>query len=183
MTLFQEESFFNEFITTKNISSVIDLRADREVLENNYNNASLEKLKWIHASFDPWNQSIEFQATHYHGTNVEIAYSFFGHECKNSIKKAIEAILNEDKATAIHCHAGKDRTGIIITMLHLLSGADLDTIYNDYLATEMNTKKEYLDIILDIIKQEGGIENYLLSCDINQIQIQQLNDKILNGNK
>jgi protein tyrosine phosphatase len=139
-------------------------------------------LKWVHVPFDPWNQSIEFQATHHQGSNVEIAYRFFGHECKNSIKITIEAILEEDKATAIHCHAGKDRTGIIITMLHLLSEADLEIIYNDYLATEMDTKKEYLDIILDIISKEGGIENYLLSCSINQAQIQQLKDKILNGN-
>jgi protein tyrosine/serine phosphatase/predicted nucleotidyltransferase len=182
MTLFQEESFFKEFVTAKNINSVIDLRADREVSENNYTTKSLEELKWIHAPFDPWNQSIEFQATHHQGSNVEIAYRFFGNECKDSIKKIIEAILDENKATAIHCHAGKDRTGIIISMLHLLSGADLDTIYSDYLATEMDTKKEYLDIILDIIKQEGGIENYLLSCSINQTQIQQLKDKILNGN-
>jgi protein tyrosine/serine phosphatase len=94
----------------------------------------------------------------------------------------MEAILEEDKATAIHCHAGKDRTGIIITMLHLLSSADLEIIYSDYLATEMDTKKEYLDIILDIISKEGGIENYLLSCSINQAQIQQLKGKILNGN-
>ena len=182
MTLFQEESFFNEFITSKKINTVIDLRADREVLENNYTQTSLEKLKWIHAAFDPWNQSIEFQATHHQGSNVEIAYRFFGHECKDSIKKTMEAILEEDRATAIHCHAGKDRTGIIISMLHLLSGADMNTIYSDYLATEMDTKKEYLDIILDIIKQEGGIDNYLLSCDINQTQIQQLKDKLLNGN-
>jgi predicted nucleotidyltransferase/protein tyrosine/serine phosphatase len=183
MTLFQEESFFNEFITTKNINSVIDLRADREVLENNYSKTSLENLKWVHAPFDPWNQSIEFQATHHKGSNIEIAYRFFGHECKDSIKITIEAILKGDKATAIHCHAGKDRTGIIISMLHLLSGADLEIIYSDYLATEMDTKKEYLDIIFDIIKKEGGIEYYLLSCDINQTQIQQLKDKLLNGNK
>jgi len=103
-------------------------------------------------------------------------------ECKNSIKMAIEAILNENKATAIHCYAGKDRTGILIAMIHLLSGAELDTIYNDYLATEMDTKKEYLDIILDHIIQEGGIEKYLESCKLNQAQIMQLKNKILNGN-
>jgi len=182
MTLFQEESFFKEFIEEKKISTVIDLRADREVEENRYTKTSLENFKWIHAPFDPWNQSIEFQTTYHQGSNVEIAYRFFGMECKNSIKLAIEAILNENKATAIHCYAGKDRTGILIAMIHLLSGAELDTIYNDYLATEMDTKKEYLDIILDHIIQEGGIEKYLESCKLNQAQIMQLKNKILNGN-
>ena len=182
MTLFQDECFFNDFILDKKIGSVVDLRADREVIENNYTNSTLDIFNYIHAPFDPWNQSIDFQANYHHGSNIEIAYRFFGLECKKSIEIALEAILNEQNATAIHCHAGKDRTGIVISILHLLSGADSETIYSDYLATEMDTKKEYLDIILDIIQQEGGIENYLLTCNLTTNQISQLKDKITNGN-
>lgn len=183
MTLFQNESFFCDFITKKGIRSVIDLRAEREISEekNCYTEKSLQNFKWIHAPFDPWNQSPEFQAAHHQGSNIEIAYRFFGTECKKSIKTTIEAILREENATAIHCHAGKDRTGILISILHLLSGADLATVYCDYLATEMDTKREYLDIILALINKEGGIENYLLSCSINHSQIDQLKNKIING--
>ena len=179
MTLFQNEHFFEDFITEKKIKTVIDLRADREIEESNYTENSLQKFIWVHTPFDPWKQSIEFQANHNHGTNIEIAYRFFAIECKHSIKKAVEAILQERNATAIHCHAGKDRTGIFISMLHLLSGAKLEIIYNDYLATEMDTKKEYLNIVLDIIQKQNGIKNYFLSCGLTEKQILQLKQRLL----
>jgi len=180
MTLFQNENFFEDFVTEKKIKTVIDLRAEKEVAESNYTEHSLRNFVWVHTPFDPWNQSIEFQATHHQGTDIEIAYHFFAIECKHSIKKAVEAILQEQNATAIHCYAGKDRTGIFISMLHLLSGAELETVYNDYLATETDTKKEYLNIILDIIEKQNGIENYLFSCELSENQISQLKQKLLN---
>ena len=180
MTLFQNENFFEEFISEKKIKTVIDLRAEREVSESNYTEKSLNNFEWVHTPFDPWSQSIEFQATHHQGTDIEIAYRFFSIECKNSIKKAVEAILQEQNSTAIHCYAGKDRTGIFISMLHLLSGAELEIVYNDYLATETDTKKEYLNIPLDIIKEKGGIEPYLIDCGLSANQISKLKQKILN---
>jgi protein tyrosine/serine phosphatase len=180
MTLFQNENFFEEFISEKKIKTVIDLRAEREVTESNYTENSLNNFAWVHTPFDPWSQSIEFQATHHQGTDIEIAYRFFSIECKNSIKEAVEAILQEQNSIAIHCYAGKDRTGIFISMLHLLSGAELEIVYNDYLATETDTKKEYLNIPLDIIKEKGGIEPYLIDCGLSANQISKLKQKLLN---
>ena len=182
MALFQNEPFFEVFIDDKQIKTVIDLRADWEIMDLPYNENTLSKFNYVNTPFDPWNQSIEFQATHHHGTNIEIAYRFFAIECKSSIKDILEAILNEQNATAIHCHAGKDRTGIVISLLHLLSGADLNVVYNDYLATEMDTKKEYLNIVLDIINEKGGIIPYLIDCGLQQTQVKQLKNKLLNGN-
>ncbi len=180
MTLFQNENFFEEFIREKKIKTVIDLRAEREVAESNYSESSLNNFAWVHTPFDPWSQSIEFQATHHQGSDIEIAYRYFAIECKHSIKKAIESILQEQNSTAIHCYAGKDRTGIFISMLHLLSGVELETVYNDYLATETDTKKEYLNIPLEIIKEKGGIEPYLIDCGLSSNQISKLKHKILN---
>jgi protein tyrosine/serine phosphatase/predicted nucleotidyltransferase len=182
MTLFQDEPFFEKFLSDKQIKSVVDLRAEREIIDLPYNENALSLFKYIKAPFDPWNQSIEFQATHHNGTNIEIAYRFFAIECKSSIKNTFEAIINEQNATAIHCHAGKDRTGIVVTLLHLLSGADLNLVYADYLATEMDTKKEYLDIVLNIIIEKGGIVPYLIYCGLQQTQVEQLKHKLLNEN-
>lgn len=179
LTLFQNESVFEQFIAENKINTVIDLRAEREVTESSYSGANLDKINWVHAPFDPWNQSKVFRSMNKQGTDIEIAYRFFALECKNHIKKALEAILEEQHATAIHCFAGKDRTGILISMLHLLSEADLETIYNDYLASEVDTKKEYLQIVLDIISDHNGIESYLLTCGLKENQIAELKGKII----
>lgn len=177
--LIKEETKLLEMLEKHNIKTIIDLRADREIEENSYSENLKSKLKIVHAPFDPWKQSVEFQNIYNTGTNIEIAYKFFAIECKSSIKKIVETILNTKDAVSIHCHAGKDRTGIVVTLLHLLSGANEEEIFLDYLASEMDTRKEYLQILLDIVKEAGGIEMYLKTCELSENQINELKLKFL----
>ena len=178
LCLVKEEHKLIETLNKKDINTIIDLRADRELKEHNYSTTIQNSFQVIHAPFDPWSQSIEFQNTHNTGTNAEIAYHFFVIECKLSIKKVIETVLENPKHTVIHCHAGKDRTGIIFTLFHLLSGANKETILLDYLASEMDTKEKLIQILLNQIEKEGGIKQYLLSCDLSKNQINKLKEKL-----
>jgi protein tyrosine/serine phosphatase len=182
LCLIQEEDILLKMLHEHHIKTIIDLRANREIEENSYSENQKLCLNIIHAPFDPWNQSIEFQNTYNTGTNIEIAYQFFARECKPSIKKIVETILNVKNAVSIHCHAGKDRTGIVITLFHLLTEASEDEIFSDYLASEMDTKKEYLQTLLDIVNETGGIIPYFMSCDLQQTQIDLLKNKLLHGN-
>jgi len=101
--------------------------------------------------------------------------------CKAKIKAALEATIEEEiGAVAVHCFAGKDRTGILISMLHLLADTPIETIHADYLASEVDVKLHRLNLVLDIIKETGGIEPYLISCGLNDIQISKLKQKLLN---
>jgi len=176
--LVNEEERLIKMLEKHNIKTIIDLRADREIAENSYSERIKSKFNIIHAPFDPWDQSIEFRNTYNTGTNIEIAYQFFSLECKPSIKKVVESVLNTKDAISIHCYAGKDRTGIVITLFHLLTGANEETIFFDYLASEMDTKKEHLQILLDIIEDAGGITAYLKSCGLSEYQINELRLKL-----
>jgi len=179
LTLFQNESFFESFIHAKKIGTVIDLRAEREVKESIYTEKSLNLFKWVHTPFDPWNQSLEFHNAHKQDEKTEVAYKYFALECKDSIKLAMESILMEKNSTAIHCFAGKDRTGILVTLIHLLSNADISAIYNDYLASESDTNGKLLESVLEIINHHGGIKNYLVSCGLSIKQVQEIKDKLI----
>jgi len=178
LCLVENKIELDKMLKKHNISTIIDLRAKREIKICDYTREQKENYKIVNAFFDPWNQSIEFQKTYNKGTDIEIAYQFFSLECKSSIKKVVEVILNAKNAVNIHCHAGKDRTGIVITIFQLLSGANEDVIFLDYMASEMDTKKEYLQIFLDIVKEHGGISKYLKSCGLTQQNILQLKNKI-----
>ncbi|MBK6964952.1 MAG: tyrosine-protein phosphatase [Bacteroidales bacterium] len=91
----------------------------------------------------------------------------------------MEAILNEQSGSvAIHCFAGKDRTGIFISLFHLLADSPIETIHNDYLASEVDVKLSRLNLVLDIINEKGGIENYLLFCGLSQNQINLLKRRL-----
>jgi protein tyrosine/serine phosphatase/predicted nucleotidyltransferase len=178
LCLYKEEPNLNTVLEKYNIKTIIDLRAERELKDCYYNKDQKTIYNIIHAPFDPWSQSVEFKNTYNTGTNTEIAYYFFSIECKVSIKKAIEAIIESSGAINIHCHAGKDRTGIIVALFHLLSGVNQDNIFLDYLASEMDTNKSYLQILLKIVNEIGGIEKYLESCKLSKVQIQELKHKL-----
>jgi protein tyrosine/serine phosphatase/predicted nucleotidyltransferase len=183
LSLYQQENRFEDLLNKNQIKTVIDLRADREIEEYPYNDDSLSKFDYVKAQLDPWNQPDWFKEKYHYGTNEEIAYRFFGLGCNDKIKDAMETIINENSgAVAIHCHAGKDRTGILISMLHLLVDSPLDAIYADYMASESDTKQYRLDMVLDIINSKGGIVPYLIECGLNEYQIEQLINKLLNGN-
>lgn len=170
----------NELIEEKRIKSIIDLRADREIEAISYSNQILSQVKYVKAQFDPWDQPNWFKEKHNDGTNYEIAYRFFAMGCKDAVKKTFENILVEETgAVAIHCHAGKDRTGIVFSLLHLLLESTEEQLEIDYLTSEMDVSLDKLKIALDVVENEGGIIKYLMSCGLTGIQIGNLKRKLL----
>lgn len=163
------------------IQTVIDLRAPRELEEYPYSSEALTKVRYVHAPLDPWAQPDWFLASEYQqGSQQEVAYRFFALGCRASIRQIVEALVRVPvgQGAIIHCHAGKDRTGIVCAMLQLLVGSTPEDIMADYLASESDTYARNLHIVLDIIAHEGGIRPYLLNCDLSDTVINELENRL-----
>lgn len=174
LTYFQEDPRFKELIASKKIETIIDLRAEREIQESAYKEDVVHQINYVSTPWDPWNQPDWFKEKYHFGSNADIAYRFFILGCKNEIHEALKSILETEGAIAVHCFAGKDRTGIFFSLLHLLVGCSRDELFNDYLASEVDVDANRLQFVLDIIEDQGGIENYLLSCGLNAEELNRL---------
>lgn len=175
---YQNEPLFIQLLNHNNITQIIDLRTNDEVEENPYKESIFESVKYVRACIDPRIQSDSFKSRHNTGSNIEIAYAYYAVECCGQIRTIVDSILKNEGATVIHCVAGRDRTGIIISLLHLLSGASLEIVYNDYLASGQNTNKNDLQIFLNNVEETGDIIQYLKHCGLTEKEIFHLKNKI-----
>lgn len=109
-------------------------------------------------------------------------------------------------AVVVHCHAGKDRTGLVVAMALRLSGVSIDQIVEDHtlsdtylsalykelldkktdpnerarLAEQLSSKPEaILGALSHLDEYYGGVESYLLGCGLDTITIQKLRSRLL----
>lgn len=180
LCLHKEEECLNVVLKNNNVKTIIDLRVEKELNSCDYSREQRVVYEIINIPFNTWGVSKEFENTYKNETPMGISYYFYLIECKENIKRVIEVIIKSIGAINIHCFAGKDRTGVVVALLHLLSGAKKEDIILDYLASESDTKASNFQIVFKVIKESGGIINYLESCALSKIQITKLKQKICN---
>lgn len=164
------------------IRTVIDLRSKREVKLNPYSDSFLREFVCVNIPFDPWKQPEWFvretNSTYYDLSNAEKAYHFFIRCCQNQIKLVFETIGKIEDSMAIHCAAGKDRTGLITFLIGMLLGSGYWELLADYLASEQDTDESKFRIFYDHVSGIGGINAYLSHCGISVDVINALKQKL-----
>jgi protein-tyrosine phosphatase len=64
-------------------------------------------------------------------------------EYGTEVGTAIRSVADAGGPVVVHCTAGKDRTGLVVALLLLALGADLDDVAADYAATERHLAGEW----------------------------------------
>ena len=166
LTQYQDTDKLDSLLRKHNISVVVDLRDDREYDSNPYSEDTLRKFRLLRLPFDCYNQPEEFRAKYHYGTGIQIAYRLFAVQYRDLVKRLFNEVDPGKETALIHCFAGKDRTGCVIALLSMLVDTPLDIIYDDFRCSEIDTDIVNLDAYLEIIKDSGGVFEYLRNCGI-----------------
>jgi protein tyrosine/serine phosphatase len=126
---------------------------------------------------------------------------------KPQIAAILQAIADAPAGgVVVHCHAGKDRTGLVVALSLDLAGVSVEAIAEDYalsdqylqtlyqemlsnqpddetrakLAAVLTSKPESILGALGYIKLHfGSVESYLLSCGLNAVTLEKLRSRLL----
>ena len=122
------------------------------------------------------------------------------------IGKAVTSIANAPVGgVVIHCHAGKDRTGLITALALSIAGVEASVIAEDYAATDVflaahyaaelkaakdDSTREYLqsfqnsspEVMLETLAfidgKFGGVQAYLLHSGVSQDSLERLRQRL-----
>lgn len=110
------------------VTTVVDLRTESERAERPNLLVSVGKMKGVSAPI--FRDDDEFPSHLVTATDV---YGWWLTDLGVGIKAAMAAIADAPSAPIlVHCHAGKDRTGVVVALVLLLAGAGVDAIADDY---------------------------------------------------
>ena len=134
-----------DLIHDAGISCIIDLRGDSERVEfprpsgpdfrpRHYHADGETVTNAPHLAADSPYQSVEMTRARMINTYRE----FVGREqLLRALRYYFDRLLDGPGAQLIHCHAGKDRTGFGVALLHHILGVHQDDIVEDYMLTNV----------------------------------------------
>ncbi len=137
------------------VRTVIDLRASREVQEKpsiRVPSDGTETLTYLNlplSKFDLHVETLIRQAS----TRAQI-YSIVLDAYPDAVAEVMRAIVTAPPGgVVIHCHSGKDRTGIVAALLLRLAGVPDDAIAADYAAS-----RERLLLVRELVDKESAAD-------------------------
>ncbi|GAB5489968.1 MAG: tyrosine-protein phosphatase [Phototrophicaceae bacterium] len=154
---------------------------------------------------DEFSDAVHLEASDYADLNER--YIKYIEKCQTQIGKIISTIIDSETGIIIHCHAGKDRTGIIIALMLASIGVSEDEIAEDYVLSHQNIQhliaewrtyaeskghdmaqferenatlpETILTMLAHIEKNFGSVDMYLQHCGLSTEQLNLLKTQFL----
>lgn len=180
---------------------ILDLRSDWELEEPHpsADHPSYKRIPWIDEDRD-----VERDAA----SELALADVYRGSLDRNTVQvaKAVRAVLEApDGPVVVHCHSGKDRTGLLVALLLDLVGVPREIIAKDYAVSEdrlgiladlaahsdtnaeqaaatvlWRTLPETILASLDHLDSKyGGVRAYLRHCGLEEAELDRLTARLV----
>ena len=153
LSRFSNTPVFAKLINENSIERIIDLRHEWEIDRYPYNGVTID-IQHLPIIIDTIDETDENKS---HNSGLLI----------NSLQlKSIFELLSEGKNTVIACQMGRDRTGLVISIILFSIGIPTDFVEKDFLASQMGITKSDFRKILNFIESRGGIQVLLDEYEI-----------------
>lgn len=163
-------TFLEKLLREKKIKVIVDLRTRAEIeKEHNYDTHALN----IHYENIPVGERIG----EYHKDPRINGYLSIIYEYPTELKRIFEIFAEcEQKHVLVHCAAGKDRTGVVISLLQRVIGVPKELVIADYLHSFTDANSEALETVLNSIKRRFESVNDFLTdyCKVKEETIQRI---------
>lgn len=174
-----------------NIGAIIDLRGGTNADET-LKSVDLDGVKRY--NFVVGDGSVPYYAKDVPQSYMEMLQS------RESLKKIFNVFADEPKAVLFHCFAGKDRTGVVASLLLMLAGVSDVDIVADYCMTypyflprlrsdfhRTDAEKyvfvpipEHMESFLKMFREAyGSVEQFLSNLGVSEVQRQKILDKFV----
>ncbi|MFW9778006.1 MAG: tyrosine-protein phosphatase [Candidatus Heimdallarchaeota archaeon] len=176
------DPYFIEWIDKTGIKAIINLQTNLEIQKRPYSEDFMSKVRYYQIPLIP-GVGLDKDGPNLE-SEIDIAfedlYVWVLENRKEQIRDLFAILANpENYPLIIHCYGGKDRTGIIIALLHLLLGSEEVNIILDYLISAPEMDSIYIRSLLDFISNQGGIHEFLRSVGISPEELSIITDSIL----
>lgn len=158
---FESRREYELLIKQLGIERIIDLRLEHEISRYPYTEYTYELLDVQHLGmntklsspfvFGPLTSSLHADLLN----NTDVIKQFF-------------AFLAKKVPTLVHCHSGKDRTGVLIALAELVAGVPVELAKKDFLATGMDLKEKDADNLFGRVEELGGVHSILQQIGVPQ---------------
>ncbi|MFX0067436.1 MAG: tyrosine-protein phosphatase [Candidatus Hermodarchaeota archaeon] len=165
LSQYVDEDHFKEWMKENQIRTIIDLQTVDEIVQRGYPKEFMRSIKYFNISLVPIVKKGDNSTDE---ESLGEVYKWILINRGKKIKEIFDVLAREDNYPIVmHCYAGKDRTGIVVALIHLILGIPRDLIIQDYITSGINSKQEFIETLLSYVDSVGGVREYLKNQNIS----------------
>jgi len=144
------------------VSRIVDLRWEWEASKYPSPMAADERYRLVPACFDPTGDE----------DIPPDSYRLMVDASRDRLAAALTAIAEAPPGgVVLHCHAGRDRTGVVVALALHLAGASAESIADDYALSDNSTPATMANTLAHLTAVYGGIAEYLIGSGMTPAQL------------
>lgn len=157
------------------VRAAVDLRTRDELEKHPYAAPWRDRLERRHTPFDGASQLSTPLAD---GTT---GYVRMFEQNRHAIREALTFLAGHEHPLLVHCHAGMDRTGVVVAVVGHLCSVPRESLLCDYLASGGTTAPPRMEDLLSHLEGIGGPASVARHLDLAEGVLDKLRSRLMLG--